>query len=205
MIPSMNVEELQRQVEYKFAPGPLLAVQALANTYSFEDDEELLADPASSGEWLTRSGLAVAGIEVGEGEHQRLRRFREVVRSLISAHGSDPAAAPDLPGLETFLAELTVPLAAGAGDLLEIDPRPATDVDGVIARMLGAIQRAQLLGEWQRLKICASDECRWAFYDSSRNRGGTWCQMEVCGNRIKNRRYRGRRADGAPAGARAEP
>ena len=29
-------------------------------------------------------------------------------------------------------------------------------------------------------------------YDSSRNRGGTWCQMEVCGNRIKNRHYRER-------------
>jgi len=40
----------------------------------------------------------------------------------------------------------------------------------------------------------ASDDCRWAFYDSSKNRGGTWCRMEECGNRVKNRRYRDRQS-----------
>ena len=34
-----------------------------------------------------------------------------------------------------------------------------------------------------------------AFFDSSRNRGGSWCRMEVCGNRIKNRHYRRRHKD----------
>lgn len=53
--------------------------------------------------------------------------------------------------------------------------------------MIGLVFAAQLESRWERLKICASDECRWAFYDSSRNRRGTWCQMEACGNRIKNR------------------
>ena len=42
--------------------------------------------------------------------------------------------------------------------------------------MVGIVFAAQLESEWPRLKICASDECRWAFYDSSRNRSGTWCQ-----------------------------
>lgn len=194
----MNVEELQRQVEYKFAPGPLLAVQALANTFSFEDGEELLANPGSSADWLIRSGLVAVGTEVDDDEHERLRRFRKVVRSLIEANGGEPAT-PDLAGFRAFLTELKVPFAAATDELLEVDPGPADDVDGVIARMLGAIYRAQLLGEWARLKICASDECRWAFYDSSRNRGGTWCQMEVCGNRIKNRRYRGRRSGSSAA------
>lgn len=195
MIPDVDVEELQRQVEYKFAPGPLLAVQGLANTYSFEDDEELLLDPGSTGAWLTRSGLAAAGAPVSAAEHEKLRRFRSVVRSMIEANGAEPAGELDRRGLEQFVAELGVPLAAGPAGELEVDPGPAADVDGVIARMLGIIHRSQLLGEWARLKICASDECRWAFYDSSRNRGGTWCQMEVCGNRVKNRRYRGRRSE----------
>jgi predicted RNA-binding Zn ribbon-like protein len=195
MIPGVDVEELQRQVEYKFAPGPLLAVQALANTYSFEDDEELLGDPASTRAWLIRSGLGADGVRVGAAGHERLCRFRSVVRSMLEAHGPEPAHELDTDGLESFVSELGVPLSAGAGGELEVDPRPAGDVDGVIARMLGIIHRSQLLGEWSRLKVCASDDCRWAFYDASRNRGGTWCQMEVCGNRVKNRRYRGRRAE----------
>ena len=49
-------------------------------------------------------------------------------------------------------------------------------------------------GRWKRLKLCASDDCRWAFVDSSRSGGGRWCSMEVCGNRHKTKAYRRRRA-----------
>jgi predicted RNA-binding Zn ribbon-like protein len=194
MIHGVNVAELKRQVEHKFAPVPLLAVQALANTYSFEDDEELLLDAATTGAWLTRSGLAAEGVAVSAAEHERLRHFRTVVRTMIEANGAGHAGAVDAAGLGTFVTALGVPLSTGPGGELGVDLEPAAGVDGVIARMLGIIQSSQISGEWGRLKLCASDDCRWAFYDSSRNKGGTWCQMEVCGNRVKNRRYRGRRA-----------
>ncbi|GAA0274746.1 CGNR zinc finger domain-containing protein [Cryptosporangium japonicum] len=48
-------------------------------------------------------------------------------------------------------------------------------------------------GDWKRLKLCAAPDCRWAFYDTSRNGRGRWCEMEVCGNRHKTRTYRERR------------
>ena len=32
----MNSEVLEELIEYKFAPGPLLAVQGFANTHSYE-------------------------------------------------------------------------------------------------------------------------------------------------------------------------
>jgi predicted RNA-binding Zn ribbon-like protein len=35
--------------------------------------------------------------------------------------------------------------------------------------------------------------CQWLFYDRSRNRSAVWCQMAVCGNRIKTKAYRERR------------
>jgi predicted RNA-binding Zn ribbon-like protein len=49
-------------------------------------------------------------------------------------------------------------------------------------------------GNWSRLKLCSSADCRWAFYDTSRTGGGRWCSMEACGNRNKTRAYRSRRA-----------
>ena len=52
---------------------------------------------------------------------------------------------------------------------------------------------------WQRVKACRADDCRWAFYDRSRNRSGVWCDMAVCGNRAKVRAYRRR---GTEAGTR---
>lgn len=50
--------------------------------------------------------------------------------------------------------------------------------------------------ETERLKICPN--CRWLFIDRSRNRSRTWCDMAVCGNRVKaNRHYRRRRGEHA--------
>jgi CGNR zinc finger/Putative stress-induced transcription regulator len=45
---------------------------------------------------------------------------------------------------------------------------------------------------FDRLKICPADNCRWAFYDTSRNRSRQWCSMKVCGNRAKARAHRQR-------------
>ena len=48
---------------------------------------------------------------------------------------------------------------------------------------------------WSKsVKACQADDCHWAFYDSSRNRSGRWCDMAVCGNREKVRAYRSKRS-----------
>ena len=190
----MDAAELRRQVEHKFAPEPLLAVQALANTYDFETEEERLGDPAQSRAWLVGAGLAAEDVAVGAAEHRRLRELRMVVRRLLDTHASgveDPEAGE---GLSRLLHSHQVRLGAAGNGGLELDLSPQDTVDGVISQLLGIVFQAQVEGQWERLKICACDECRWAFYDSSRNRGGTWCQMEVCGNREKNRAYRRRSA-----------
>ena len=50
---------------------------------------------------------------------------------------------------------------------------------------------AMLDGSWLRLKVCRN--CEWSFYDNSKNRSGSWCSMQLCGNRLKTRAYRTRR------------
>jgi len=48
--------------------------------------------------------------------------------------------------------------------------------------------------EPERLKICPN--CGWLFLDRSRNRSRTWCDMTVCGNRMKaSRHYRRNREE----------
>ena len=44
---------------------------------------------------------------------------------------------------------------------------------------------------WWRLKICAFDECEWAYFDQSRNRSRSYCEYG-CGNKLKTRAYRAR-------------
>ncbi len=52
---------------------------------------------------------------------------------------------------------------------------------------------AQADGTWPRLKSCRNPDCHWVFYDRSHSPRGAWCDMAVCGNRLKNRALRKRR------------
>jgi predicted RNA-binding Zn ribbon-like protein len=54
---------------------------------------------------------------------------------------------------------------------------------------------AQLMlsDEVSRVRACAAQACRWLFLDTSRNHTRRWCQMQVCGNRMKARRFQARR------------
>lgn len=38
------------------------------------------------------------------------------------------------------------------------------------------------------LKSCESPTCRWLFLATNRNKVRRWCDMQICGNRMKNRR-----------------
>ena len=42
----------------------------------------------------------------------------------------------------------------------------------------------------QAIRACANPECRWLFLDTSKNHSRRWCDMKVCGNRMKARRFK---------------
>jgi len=42
----------------------------------------------------------------------------------------------------------------------------------------------------QMLRACGNDECRWLFLDTSKNHTRRWCDMKICGNRMKARRFK---------------
>ncbi|WP_372495190.1 CGNR zinc finger domain-containing protein [Micromonospora phytophila] len=73
-----------------------------------------------------------------------------------------------------------------------------------LAGLVDAIRQSAEEGSRPRLKVCARDTCRWAYYDASRNQARRWCSMAGCGNYIKMRRAyparttRGRSAPSAP-------
>jgi predicted RNA-binding Zn ribbon-like protein len=41
------------------------------------------------------------------------------------------------------------------------------------------------------VRQCPGSDCGWLFLDTSRNHARRWCQMQVCGNRAKVRKFRG--------------
>ncbi len=188
----VDLAELAPYTESKPAPGPLVAVQAFANTIDVEAGTDALATQEEFGAWLAESGLTVVQLPVDGAELTRAVELRDAIRSLLAANAH---GAPDRDAARRLrvVADLTpVPLAVDEDGRLGPDLAPAGSVERFLAAIIGIVFQAQVRKEWERLKLCRNDECLWAFYDESRNRGGTWCEMRVCGNRIKNRHYRTR-------------
>ncbi|MGD0722616.1 MAG: CGNR zinc finger domain-containing protein [Roseiarcus sp.] len=65
--------------------------------------------------------------------------------------------------------------------------------ESAIESVLGPIALSALAtltqGDLSRVKQCQGDRCGWLFFDTSKNRSRRWCEMEVCGNRAKQRRH----------------
>jgi predicted RNA-binding Zn ribbon-like protein len=40
------------------------------------------------------------------------------------------------------------------------------------------------------VRACAKPDCRWLFLDTSKNHTRRWCDMKLCGNRMKARRFK---------------
>ena len=156
------------------APGELWRVQRLINTLDREDGTDDL-----SADWLVEHELADADEPV---DLERVRAVREALRVLLLSHNGEPVDAGALATLNALAAMVAV----------RFGPEPRLAGAEPVGRVLAIVATATADGTWERLKTCPADDCRWAFYDYSRNHSRTWCSMSVCGNRAKARTYRAR-------------
>jgi predicted RNA-binding Zn ribbon-like protein len=176
-------------------PHGLDAVIDYVNTCDLEDGEEELRTPAELASWLASRGLLAPGSDASAKDLAAAIELREALRALMLANNGAP---PDPGAWETLehaarAGELALHFGAG-----EVRARPAAaGASGALARLLVPVAEALADRTWLRVKACHADDCSWAFYDRSRNRSATWCEMSVCGNRTKVRAYRHRAAGAA--------
>jgi predicted RNA-binding Zn ribbon-like protein len=171
-------------------PGAVGLLQAFLNTADIESETDLVATPAALGQWLESKGLMPQATELGAAEHARVLELRERLRDAFEAitHGTSPRTA--FARLNQIAGQ--VPLRVRFGDAAHLEPArsDAPALGPILATVYDALSDKALV----RLKVCRNDACRWAFYDTSRNRSGVWCTMAICGNRQKGRVYRRRHA-----------
>ncbi|MCQ1999616.1 CGNR zinc finger domain-containing protein [Arthrobacter zhaoxinii] len=202
------------------APAPLRLLQVFVNTADREAGKDALDSPGGLAAWLAGYGLVRAGTQATDEDLALAIDLREGLRSLFLTHhdggrsegahdanGYSEAAhhdgghphgmpAPDvvvgLQRLDRALEQLPVRVVVSGG-VPRVEPVPRTAVREALAR-IGAVLVHADPAQLQRLKACRRDVCRWVFFDTSRNRGGTWCAMEICGARTKMQAYRKRKA-----------
>jgi predicted RNA-binding Zn ribbon-like protein len=191
MDPSQLVEPGNRTP----APGRLRVLQAFVNTTDRIISLDELSSPEKLRDWLTAWDL-LDHRPLGPDDLARSLELREALRDLLVANAEAievPRAALERLNRAGAEGRLVVRFTReGEGEL----DASAPGLAGALGRLVAIAYTAMADGTWWRLKACRSDECRWAFYDSSRNRSGAWCTMSVCGTRAKSRAYRRRRKEG---------
>lgn len=176
--------------EFGEAPGSLRLIEEFVNTVELPDGEDRLGTVASAQAWLARRGIAA---ELDEPARAGLVALREAIRDLLERHsGNDvPQQSLDLVMHRLNDTRLAVVITA---DGAHAHPAPEErGVEDFLGRLGAAMITANVYGTWQRLKTCRNDECRWAFYDKSKNARRVWCSMASCGCREKSRSYRARK------------
>lgn len=158
--------------------------------------DEHLGRPADAAMWFLEHELVHpdAGIRIDDVELARIRRVRSALREVIDSvvEGRKPEA--DAVHLVNAVLESRRPTRLDFdGTALRIGHRHTqTPVDDALALIAEAIVEELATGRPERLRVCANDRCRWAFFDSSPTGRRRWCDMRSCGNQAKAARYRAR-------------
>jgi len=177
----------------KAAPGPLALVQALVNTQYGQGRRAHveLTSPEQLRAWLVAHRLLADGTPVTEGDFRRVFQLREALRSFLRANNETEMLASQVDVLNRLSSNAPLTVRFHPDGLPTLEPDIA-GVDGTLARLVGIVFTAMTDGTWARLKACRNDRCQKAFYDTSKNRSGSWCSMANCGSRLKARAYRHR-------------
>ena len=158
------------------APGDLERVRELLNSWLIPN---VTRQPTDEFEQL-------AGAQGwGREDSALVRELRDDIRRAVESG--------DAARLSSWVSRLGLrPVISDAGVSYQHDAGPAGDFMTIV---LGALTA----GQWSRLKACP--DCRWVFYDYTRNGSKRWCLMNAgspdgraCGTIAKVRRYRDRQA-----------
>jgi predicted RNA-binding Zn ribbon-like protein len=129
----------------------------------------------------------------------RAKDFREALNGLANA--IDAGRQPNAEVLKTIGECLAGAYANGRlvphEGALQWVASAEDDLDRVLWEIGRAAGRLVVSPRLARVRACAAHDCGWWFVDGTKNRSRRWCDMTVCGNREKLRRFRSRGSSGS--------
>src|SRR5438094_7688641 len=185
--------------ERETAAGELGLVQAFVNTVDLMPGKEELIDPNTIQAWLVANGLMDTGQPVDESDLKHALAVREAMRGVIGGNTGLKVYPVEIATLNEAAVASRLRMRFGRGGKPRLEPEVAGAV-GALGRLVATLYSAMQAPDWERLKLCDSDPCRWAFFDRSKNHSSRWCTMASCGNREKARRFRHRHSSSPPSG-----
>jgi predicted RNA-binding Zn ribbon-like protein len=191
-------------VTEELVPPAVRLVRDFVNTYEPQTDDESLGTADALRNWLAAQHLLPSDAPVEEADVAAAVTVREGLRNVLLGHAGHDPDPEAVEALRASLAHLPVRLEFTTDGYRLISTR-ADLVSQALGQVLDAVRESSQDGTWPRLKVCARDTCRWAFYDASRNQVRRWCSMAGCGNYVKMRARTQRAKERTPDTAAAQP
>jgi predicted RNA-binding Zn ribbon-like protein len=146
--------------------------------------------PPGDAQWLAEAVSAEP--ELGERLIAEALALREDVYQLGAAIAAGRPAPPER--IESLTHAHARALSRGAltpvGKNFGWSWRPR---EAPVEAILGPISLSALTllqqADLTRVKRCQGEKCGWLFFDTTKNKSRRWCEMEVCGNRAKQKRF----------------
>ena len=146
----------------------------------FAEPEQLDAFPKAAGEFSAERALFGTLSPLSGENHAPFITLRETIDRHFRACVNDEKKP-------IALAELLEATAA----MLRLGVRGSLEAETAYSAL-----RLLSESEVKRIRICGN--CGWLFIDRSKNRSRVWCDMTVCGNRVKAARHYSVKRDRSP-------
>jgi predicted RNA-binding Zn ribbon-like protein len=179
----------------------------LANLYDFANSLDLrhfthhgvqhvpgdqITNPQELATWMSARGLSRPGAKPTLAMLETALALRSSLRAYLECESAERRNNKDmLRSLNRMTARFSLVVEAHHGG--DFGLRPARD-DALagLSTIVAELHNGAASGALDRLKTCASEECRRVFFDRSKPGSRRWCVSTLCGNRIKTRTYRER-------------
>jgi predicted RNA-binding Zn ribbon-like protein len=153
---------------------------------------DVLESPRELAAWMSQRGLlwTNANAKVTNAMFEAALSLRASIRDYLQSDPDERSRNRDAVRSLNRALEL-FPLAVEARDgmtLKAVREDALAGLSSVVAELYDGSRNGTL----DRLKMCASDECRRVFFDRSKPATRRWCMSSLCGNRMKTRNYRAR-------------
>jgi predicted RNA-binding Zn ribbon-like protein len=126
----------------------------------------------------------------------RALELREALYGVVTA--LDAQRSPSQAALETIARDLAASYSTGRLVLhdgaLHWVSGGEDDLNRVLWEVARTVGRLVTSSRLAKVRLCAAADCGWLFLDDTKNRSRRWCDMKICGNREKLRRFRARQA-----------
>jgi predicted RNA-binding Zn ribbon-like protein len=143
--------------------------------------------------WMRNRDLLQCGEHAGPGEHRAAVELRDGIRAFLQAAPAErERKSAGARRLAAVSSKFPLTLAVSDGGAVVLEPAPGSSA---LSRVLAQMVALAETGRLARLKTCASEECRWIFFDRSKPSNRHWCSSARCGNRQKTRAYRRRQRE----------